>query len=63
VHLDRFEWRTSSYSASSGASCMEVPPLPAYVVVRAKDRASAPHLHSAAWRTVLAGIRDGEFDR
>ena len=59
-------WRTSSFSeGNGGGGCVEVAALPAGdVAVRdTKDRARAPHRHSAAaWRAFLAGVRAGEFD-
>jgi hypothetical protein len=66
VDLDHLEWRTSSFSGENGNSCVEVAPLPAGgVAVRdTKDRARAPHVHSAAaWRQFLAAVRYREFDR
>jgi hypothetical protein len=65
VDLDRLDWRTSSFSGENGASCVEVAPTPTGVAVRdTKDRARAPHLHSAgAWRTFITAVRNGEFDR
>ena len=65
MDLDRLDWRTSSFSADNGGSCVEVAPLPTGVAVRdTKDRVRTPHLHSAAaWRTFLDGVRAGEFVR
>jgi hypothetical protein len=64
VDLDRLDWRTSSFSADSGGSCVEVAPTPTGVAIRdTKDRTRAPHLHSAtAWRAFVAAVRNGEFD-
>jgi hypothetical protein len=64
VDLDRLDWRTSSYSADNGGSCVEVAPTRSGVAVRdTKDRARAPHLHSAtSWRDFLNAVRNGEFD-
>ncbi len=44
---------------------MEVATLAHVVAVRdSKDRGGAVHRHSAsAWRTFLAGVHSGEFDR
>ncbi|GAA0932421.1 DUF397 domain-containing protein [Pseudonocardia zijingensis] len=58
-------WRTSSFSGVNGNSCVEVAPLPEGVAVRdTKDRARAPHLHSAAaWRSFVTAVRNREFDR
>ncbi len=58
-------WRKSSFSGANGGSgCIEVAALPSGgIAVRdTKDRARAPHHHSApAWREFLAGVRAGEF--
>jgi hypothetical protein len=64
MDVDRLDWRTSSFSADNGGSCVEVASLPAGVAVRdTKDRSRAPHLHSAtAWRAFLIAVRNGEFD-
>lgn len=61
--MSRREWRTSSFSANNGASCVEVAPLDDGVAVRdTKDRRLAPHVHSApAWQAFLTGVRSGEF--
>jgi hypothetical protein len=58
-------WRTSTFSGENGNSCVEVAPTPTGVAVRdTKDRARAPHLHTAAaWRDFLTAVRHGEFDR
>jgi hypothetical protein len=62
--MSPLEWRTSSFSANNGASCVEVAPLREAVAVRdTKDRRRTPHVHSSvAWRAFLTGVRDGEFD-
>jgi Domain of unknown function (DUF397) len=64
MERDPLHWRTSSFSADNGASCVEVAPTPTGVAVRdTKDRSRAPHLHSAsAWRTFITAVRNGEFD-
>ncbi|QYN32890.1 DUF397 domain-containing protein [Pseudonocardia sp. DSM 110487] len=64
MHWDRLEWRTSTFSGENGGSCVEVAPTPTGVAVRdTKDRARAPHLHSAtSWRDFLNAVRNGEFD-
>jgi len=58
-------WRKSSFSnGNSGNGCVEVAVLPGEgVAVRdTKDRARAPHRHTAsAWRSFLTGVRAGEF--
>lgn len=63
--MHQLQWRTSSFSANNGNSCVEVAPLPdGGVAIRdTKDRSRDPHRHSAAaWRAFLAGVRAGEFD-
>jgi len=57
------QWRTSSFSGGSGASCVEVAFLPGAVAVRdTKDRTRPPHRHApAAWRAFLADVRGGRF--
>jgi hypothetical protein len=64
MDLDRLDWRTSTFSADNGGSCVEVAPTATGVAVRdTKDRGRAPHLHSAsAWRTFITAVRNGEFD-
>ena len=59
------DWRTSTFSGENGGSCVEVAPTPTGVAVRdTKDRARAPHVHSAtAWRDFLTALRNREFDR
>ncbi len=63
--MNSLDWRTSSFSADNGGSCVEVAPTPNSVAVRdTKDRARTPHLHSAAaWQAFLAAVRNGEFER
>lgn len=65
MNLNRLDWHTSTFSGENGGSCVEVAPVPTGVAVRdTKDRARAPHLHTAAaWRDFLAAVRNGEFDR
>jgi hypothetical protein len=65
VDLDRVRWRTSSFSGTNGASCVEVAFLPDSVAVRdTKDRTRAPQAHpAAAWSAFLAAVRAGEFAR
>jgi hypothetical protein len=64
VDLALLDWRTSTFSADNGNSCVEVAPLRDGVAVRdTKDRRRTPHMHSsAAWRAFLTGVRTGEFD-
>jgi hypothetical protein len=52
-------WRTSSYSANGGTTCVEVGHATSGVLVRdTTDRAGAVLIvPAAAWRTLLAGIR------
>ncbi|HEX2298343.1 MAG TPA: DUF397 domain-containing protein [Pseudonocardiaceae bacterium] len=58
-------WRKSSFSqGNGGGGCVEVAVLAGgEVAVRdTKDRARAPHRHSAAaWLAFLTGVRAGEF--
>jgi hypothetical protein len=63
--VNSLDWRTSSFSADNGGSCVEVAPTPNGVAVHdTKDRARTPHLHSAAaWQAFLAAVRNGEFER
>ena len=64
MDLENLDWRTSSFSGESGASCVEVAPLPTGgIAVRdTKDRSRTPHIHSAAaWRAFVAGVKAGEF--
>jgi hypothetical protein len=62
--LDRAQWRTSSYSGTTGGNCVEVATLADGIAVRdSKDR-GGPALTFAPdeWAAFTAGIRDGEFD-
>ncbi|MCO1653927.1 DUF397 domain-containing protein [Pseudonocardia sp. S2-4] len=63
VDLTQAQWRTSSYSGTNGASCVEVAFLPGEVAVRdTKDRTRPPQSHSpAAWRAFVAAVRAGRF--
>ncbi|MFC7279013.1 DUF397 domain-containing protein [Paractinoplanes rhizophilus] len=59
-------WHKSSRSGGNGGDCVEVAVnLPGVVAVRdSKDRGRATLTFSPAqWRSFLAGVRDGEFDR
>ncbi len=58
-------WFTSSFSNNNSNGCVEVAFLPAgRVAVRdTKDRALAPHRHTAAaWDAFVTAVRAGEFD-
>ncbi|GIG63769.1 DUF397 domain-containing protein [Phytomonospora endophytica] len=60
-------WRTSSYSNSGGANCVEVGPLtdlPTRIAVRdSKDREGPTFLTSPAeWSGFITGIKSGGFD-
>jgi transcriptional regulator with XRE-family HTH domain len=64
VDLDDLAWRTSSFSADNGNSCVEVAPLPdGRVAVRdTKDRTRPAQVYSAAeWAAFVAGVKAGEF--
>jgi hypothetical protein len=63
VDLDDLAWRTSSFSGSSGGSCVEVARLPGGIAVRdTKDRTRPPHVHTTtAWSAFVAGVRTGAF--
>jgi hypothetical protein len=64
-HLDRAQWRRSSYSTGSGGNCVEVASKrPGVVAVRdSKDR-GGPRLavSDRAWAEFVRGIKRGEFD-
>jgi hypothetical protein len=63
-HIDRPEWRKSSYSGNSG-NCVEVAGnLPGIVAVRDSKNPDGPKLIFTPdeWRAFAAGIRNGEFD-
>jgi Domain of unknown function (DUF397) len=59
------EWRTSTFSGTSGNGCVEVAFLPDAVALRdTKDRTRSPQTHTpATWRAFLAGVRAGDFAR
>ena len=59
------QWRTSSFSGGSGASCVEVAFLPGAVAVRdTKDRTRSAHRFPApAWAAFVAATRAGRFAR
>lgn len=64
--LHNLHWFTSSFSGSSGATCVEVAFLPeGGVALRdSKDRTLPAHVYTAAeWDAFVAGVRAGEFDR
>jgi Domain of unknown function (DUF397) len=59
-----YEWRKSSYSASSG-NCVEVAAnLPGMVAVRDSKDPDGPKLifAPAEWDAFTVGVRAGEFD-
>lgn len=58
-------WRKSSRSGNNGGNCVEVAAnLPGLVAIRdSKDpQGSTLGLAPEAWRSFIAGVRDGEFD-
>jgi hypothetical protein len=63
VDIRQAQWRTSSFSGTSGNGCVEVAFLPDGVAVRdTKDRTRPPHtLSPAAWRAFLAAVRAGDL--
>jgi Domain of unknown function (DUF397) len=66
MDLTDARWRTSSFSGSSGASCVEVAFLAdGSVGVRdTKDRTRVPHQYPAdRWAAFLSDVRDGRFVR
>ncbi|MBC6466519.1 DUF397 domain-containing protein [Actinomadura alba] len=59
------EWRKSSRSDDgTGGECVEVAALPGAVAVRDSKNPEGPRLTltPAAWRGLVAGVRDGRFD-
>jgi Domain of unknown function (DUF397) len=59
-------WFTSSFSGGNGNGCVEVAFLSdgAVGVRDTKDRTRRPQSYpSVTWRSFLAGVRAGEFDR
>jgi Domain of unknown function (DUF397) len=64
-HLDRAEWRKSSYSGGNGGNCVEVARnLPGIVAVRDSKDPDGPALavSPAGWDAFVEGIKHGEFD-
>ncbi|WP_433365296.1 DUF397 domain-containing protein [Actinoplanes sp. CA-142083] len=64
--LSGADWHKSTRSGGNGGDCVEVAVnLPGVVAVRdSKDRDRAMLTFSPGeWRSFLAGVRDGEFDR
>ncbi len=58
-------WRKSSRSNGSGGNCVEVAAVADVVGVRDSKDPDGPVLTFAAaqWRSFLAAVRAGEFDR
>jgi len=59
------DWHKSSYSSSNGGNCVEVAiNVPGAVAVRdSKDPdGGALVVPPAAWRVLVAGIRNGQLD-
>jgi Domain of unknown function (DUF397) len=64
-HLDRAQWRKSSFSGGNGGGCVEVASnLPHVVLVRdSKDREGlALAVSHQAWSQFIQGIKRQEFD-
>lgn len=64
-HLDRAQWRKSSYSGGNGGGCVEVARnLPGLVAVRDSKDPEGPALtiSPAGWDAFLEGIKQGDFD-
>lgn len=59
-HIDRAEWRKSSYSGNGGADCVEVATLPDAVAVRDSKNPDGPKLSVSAseWRAFTETIKD-----
>ena len=64
-HLDRAQWRKSSYSGGNGGGCVEVASnLPGLVAVRDSKDPEGPALaiSPADWDAFVQGIKQGDFD-
>ena len=64
-HLDRAQWRKSSYSGGNGGGCVEVARnLPGLVAVRDSKNPDGPALtiSPAGWDAFVQGIKQGDFD-
>jgi hypothetical protein len=64
-HLDRAQWRKSSYSGGNGGGCVEVARnLPGIVAVRDSKDPDGPALavSPAGWDAFVEGIKHGDFD-
>jgi Domain of unknown function (DUF397) len=64
-HLDRAQWRKSSYSGGNGGNCVEVARnLPGIVAVRDSKDPEGPALtiSPAGWDAFVQGIKQGDFD-
>ena len=65
VDLSSARWHTSTHSGANG-DCVEVAGnLPGAVAVRdSKDRTGPALVFTrGAWRSFVAGVKDGRFDR
>lgn len=58
------EWRKSSFSTGTDATCVEVSIRPTGVAVRDSKDPVGPELHFTRqeWRVFLLGVRSDEFD-
>jgi hypothetical protein len=66
MDLSSADWRKSSYSSSNGGNCVEVARnLPCMVAVRDSKDPAGPALTVTpdAWRSFVAGVSAGVFDR
>jgi Domain of unknown function (DUF397) len=63
VDISKAQWRTSSFSGTSGNGCVEVAVLADAVAVRdTKDRTRPPHTFAPpAWRAFLTALRGREW--
>jgi hypothetical protein len=59
---DGQRWHTSSYSANTGANCVEVAETPDTVRVRDSQNRELGHLSypAAEWSAFLSAVRTGE---
>ena len=60
-HQQLTSWRTSTYTANGGDTCVEVARFVGAIAVRDSKDPSGPRLRfsPAAWRTFTGRVRDG----